>query len=114
VLPDLLPSCEVVIAHGGAGTVLSALTAGVPLVLLPSGSPSQLRMTEACLRRGVADRPDDGGASIAALRAAIEEVVVDQRFRHAARDVAAEIAAMPPPEQVVPLLEELAAAGPQR
>jgi UDP:flavonoid glycosyltransferase YjiC (YdhE family) len=71
-------------------------------------------MTEACLRRGVADRPDDGGASIAALRAAIEEVVVDQRFRHAARDVAAEIAAMPPPEQVVPLLEELAAAGPQR
>jgi UDP:flavonoid glycosyltransferase YjiC (YdhE family) len=71
-------------------------------------------MTEACLRRGVAQRPDDGGASIATLRAAIEEVVAGERFRHAARDVAAEIAAMPAPEQVVHVLEELAPARPRR
>ena len=109
-LPDVLPACDLVIAHGGAGTVLSALMAGVPLLLLPAGSPSQLRMTEACVRRGVGLRADDNGASAAILRAAIDEVMGDHRFADAARAVASEIAAMPPPEQVVPLLEDLGVA----
>lgn len=106
-LDDLLPACRLVIAHGGAGTVLSALTAGVPLVLLPSGSPSQLRMTEACLRRGVASRPDDDGASVATLRASIDRVVSDPSFTEASAEVAAEIAAMPAPREIVPVLERL-------
>ena len=108
-LEDLLPECRLVIAHGGAGTVLSALTAGVPLVVLPSGSPSQLRMTEACVKRGVASRPDDDGATVVSLRASIDRVVSDPSFREAAEDVAAEIAAMPAPREIVPVLERLAA-----
>ena len=43
-LSALLPSCKIAITHAGAGTVLASLSAGVPLVLLPRGAPSQLRM----------------------------------------------------------------------
>jgi UDP:flavonoid glycosyltransferase YjiC (YdhE family) len=73
-------------------------------------------MTDACVRRGVALRADDNGPSAAILRAAIDEVMGDHRFADAARAVASEIAAMPPPEQVVPLLEDLGSrgAGPSR
>jgi UDP:flavonoid glycosyltransferase YjiC (YdhE family) len=34
---DVLPHCSAVITHGGHGTVLKALMAGVPLVLVPLG-----------------------------------------------------------------------------
>ncbi len=52
-LSALLPSCKIAITHAGAGTVLGSLSAGVPLVLVPRGTPSQLRMAEACERAGV-------------------------------------------------------------
>ena len=40
-LSTLLPSCNIAITHAGAGTVLASLSAGVPLVLVPRGTPSQ-------------------------------------------------------------------------
>ena len=42
-LSALLPTCKLAITHAGAGTVLAALSAGVPLVLVPRGTPSQFR-----------------------------------------------------------------------
>jgi len=40
----------------------------------------------------------------------MEEVLADARYRARARQLQAEIAAMPPPAAVVPALERLAAA----
>ena len=57
-LAALLRSCQVVISHAGAGTVLASLAAGVPVVLMPRGTPSQLRMADACHRAGVGRRCD--------------------------------------------------------
>ena len=34
---DVLPSCSAVLTHGGHGTVIKALAAGVPLVIAPLG-----------------------------------------------------------------------------
>ena len=45
-LSGLLPFCKIAITHAGAGTVLASLSAGVPLVLIPRGTPSQLRMAQ--------------------------------------------------------------------
>ena len=35
---ELLPRCDAVISHGGAGTMLGALAHGLPLLLLPQGA----------------------------------------------------------------------------
>ncbi|NED89460.1 DUF1205 domain-containing protein, partial [Streptomyces sp. SID11233] len=36
---QLLPSCDAVIHHGGAGTAMTAVHAGVPQVILPQSPP---------------------------------------------------------------------------
>src|SRR5919109_5673917 len=87
---DVLPHCSAVITHGGHGTVMKALIAGVPLVLVPLGR----------------DQPDNAGrvvhasagirlrknASVSALRTAIGRVIEDPCYRAAARQMAARLA----------------------
>ena len=110
-LPQVLSSCRLVVTHGGAGSVLAALAAGLPLLLLPGGSPSQLRMSQACARRGVALAVGPRQIESADLDAALTHLTVDDGFRAAARQVAAEIASMPAPRALIPLLESLATGG---
>jgi UDP:flavonoid glycosyltransferase YjiC (YdhE family) len=50
---DVLPYCSAVVTHGGHGTVLKALAAGVPLVIAPLGR----------------DQPDNAARVIALARA---------------------------------------------
>ena len=101
-LSALLCSCQVVISHAGAGTVLASLAAGVPLVLMPRGTPSQLRMADACHRAGVGRRCDP-----ADLDAALDEVINDPAIAAAASVVARQIAELPNASSVVPLLASL-------
>ncbi len=101
-LPSLIASCKVVISHAGAGTVLAALTAGVPVVLMPRGTPSQMRMADACQRAGVGRRCDPTG-----LDGALDEVLNDPRFGATASAAAREIAELPSASDVVPLIESL-------
>ncbi len=98
----LLASCKVVISHAGAGTVLASLAAGVPVVLVPRGSPSQVRMAQACHRAGVGRRCDPAG-----LDAALEEVINDPAITAAAAAAARQIAALPSASDTVPLIESL-------
>ncbi len=102
-LDELLPMCRVVVSHGGAGTVLAALSAGVPLVLCPKMAPSQLRMSTACEHAELARvvSPDDGPA----MEHAVDEVLTDERFGRRASDAADQIASMPHPDQLVAVLE---------
>ncbi len=101
-LSSLIASCQVVISHAGAGTVLAALAAGVPLVLLPRGSPSQIRMADACHRAGVGRRCDPAG-----LDAALEQVLNDPTIAAAASIAAGQISDLPTAPEVVPLIESL-------
>ena len=102
-LPALLCSCKVVISHAGAGTVLASLAAGVPVVLMPRGTPSQLRMADACHQAGVGRRCDP-----ADLDAALDDVINDPAIVAAALAVAREIAELPDASSVVPLIASLA------
>lgn len=104
-LAAVLPSCRLVVCHGGAGTVLAALASGAPLVIVPKGTPSQIRMAAACVTAGVAVLSGPEPDSIAS---AIAAVLDDERFRDRARDIAAQIRAMPAPSDVVPALQEVA------
>ena len=107
-LPGLLPSCKVVISHAGAGTVLASLAAGVPVVLMPRGTPSQLRMADACHHAGVGRRCD-----LAELDAALDEVINDPAIAAAASKVARQIAKLPDAPNVVPLIESLTSDRPE-
>ena len=101
-LPGVLSSCKVVISHAGAGTVLASLAAGVPVVLMPRGTPSQLRMADACHQAGVGRRCDP-----ADLDAALDEVINDPAIAAAASAAARQIAELPNASSVVPLIESL-------
>jgi UDP:flavonoid glycosyltransferase YjiC (YdhE family) len=99
---ELFATCRLVISHGGAGTVLAALAAGAPLVLVPRGAPSQLRMADACARAGVGRL-----ATVADINHVVPAVLSDDLMTGRCADAAADLAAMPPPAAAVPALERL-------
>lgn len=102
-LPKLLPRCRLVVCHGGTGTVLAALTAGVPLVVVHRGAPSQLRMADACARAGVARRATPSDIDVV-VSAVLDDAVMVRRCRDAAKH----LAGMPEPAELVPALEKAA------
>jgi MGT family glycosyltransferase len=106
---DVLPYCSAVVTHGGHGTVIKALAAGVPLVIVPLGRDqpgSAARVVHA--GAGVRIRKT---ARAAALRAAITRVLNDHRYRTAARRMAGILAAERDDGLAVDELERAAAAG---
>jgi UDP:flavonoid glycosyltransferase YjiC (YdhE family) len=102
----LLPHCDVAISHGGSGSTIGALAAGVPMVLLPMGAdqPDNARRVVA-LGTGVA--LDVMRCTPPDVRAAVERVLADSAYRAAARRVRDEIGALPGPEAAVDALEAL-------
>jgi UDP:flavonoid glycosyltransferase YjiC (YdhE family) len=100
-LPSVFARCALVACHGGAGTVLTALAAGVPLLLLPRGAPSQMRMSEACRARGVARVVGPDATTRSELDGALAAIGQDDRYRTTAREMATELAAMPSAAETV-------------
>lgn len=107
--PLVLPLVDVVVHHGGTGTMLGALEAGVPQLVLPQG----------------ADHFHNGGAVVqaaaglmlhnedqipGAIGAAVATLVSDGPERAAARRLRDEIAALPAPAVLVDRLVQFAAA----
>ena len=107
----VLAAADALVFHAGSGTMLAALSAGVPLVLLPVAA-DQPENADRCAAAGagIALGPDD--RTPAAVATATAAVLDDGAYRMAARRVAAEIAAMPGPAAVLARLEALADAGP--
>jgi UDP:flavonoid glycosyltransferase YjiC (YdhE family) len=96
-LEELLHGIDLVITHGGAGTTLGSLAAGIPLVVLPQGADQFVQ----------ADRVAAAGAGLTVTGAALEslaptvlKVLENPDFRDNARKVAAQIAALPTPTDV--------------
>ncbi|MDL4776701.1 nucleotide disphospho-sugar-binding domain-containing protein [Actinomadura xylanilytica] len=103
-LRPLLDGCAGIVHHGGAGSTLAALDAGVPQLVVPSGAPNFLQ-SDSVRERGVG-RTAEVGELDAAL---VEGVLDDAGIRAAVAEVRAEMAALPSPVQMVPRLAELAA-----
>jgi UDP:flavonoid glycosyltransferase YjiC (YdhE family) len=95
------------VGHGGAGSVLLALAAGVPMVLVPmfADQPVNARRV-AEVGAGVA--LENGPTSIADLRPAVDAVLNDPRYRDRARRIAHEIQALPLIDDAAPALAALA------
>jgi MGT family glycosyltransferase len=106
---DVLPSCSAVLTHGGHGTVMKALAAGVPLVVAPLGRDqpdNAARVVHAGAGLWVSKK-----AGVPALRDAIARSLDEPRYRAAARRMAATLAAERDEGLVVDELERAALEG---
>jgi UDP:flavonoid glycosyltransferase YjiC (YdhE family) len=104
--PRVLPAAAAVVHHGGAGTLLTALAAGTPQLVV-RGAGDRRTNADLVAERGAGVAIDPGGVT----REVLERLVGDPGPAAAAREVAAEMAAMPTPAEVVPRLLDLAGAG---
>jgi UDP:flavonoid glycosyltransferase YjiC (YdhE family) len=98
---DILGHAAGVVCHGGSGTTFGALTAGVPLVVVPlfadqsangrviEGAGAGLLVASADAGEGIAG---PGPGDVASIRAAIGRVLADPSYRRAAERISDEMA----------------------
>ena len=106
---DVMPHAAAVIGHGGFGTTMSALAAGVPQIILPLFSLDQRLNAERLGAIGAGLALEPGDETMRVLPNAVRSVLTDTSYKDAAAAAASQIAELPPAEQMVPLLESLAA-----
>ncbi|HEU4785202.1 MAG TPA: nucleotide disphospho-sugar-binding domain-containing protein, partial [Ktedonobacterales bacterium] len=103
----LLPRCDLVITHGGSGSVMGALAHGVPLGLIPLNADQPLN-AERCVALGVGRVIGMGDIAPEAARDAVAEMLANPTYRRNAGRMRDEIATLPGPERALELLEQLA------
>ncbi|MEV4596276.1 glycosyltransferase [Amycolatopsis sp. NPDC049253] len=108
---ELLPSIDLVVSHGGSGSVLGALAHGLPSLVLAMGAdqPGNARQTTR-LGTGVALDPEP--ATPEEIHETAVRLLTEPRWREAAQRVQEEINSQPGAEETVPLLEITATSAP--
>lgn len=94
----VIPLVDAVVHHGGSGTALAALAAGLPMVVMPQGA-DQFQNAEVLQALGVA-RAFLPGMPADVLAGHIDAVLTDESMKAASRRLAAEIGGMPSPADV--------------
>jgi MGT family glycosyltransferase len=113
---DLLPHTDVMVTTGGAGSVLAALSAGVPLVIVPT-EWDKPEIAQRVVEAGAGVRLAPRACTPERLRRAVERVLGEASFRGRARHLADVFGRLGGPERAAHLLEVLrgnAGAGPAR
>jgi MGT family glycosyltransferase len=106
----LLPRCDVVVTHGGYGSVMACLDAGVPMVVIPLAGGDQTGNAERCAALGVARVVAADQRTPEVIRAAVRDILGDPRYRENAGRLRDQIRALPGPDHAVGLLERLTVA----
>jgi UDP:flavonoid glycosyltransferase YjiC (YdhE family) len=99
---DVMPRALAMVSHGGSGSTLTALAAGVPQAFVPlfvDGPANARRVAE--LGAGIVAEDDLAGA--------VRALLADPGYALAAARVADEIAALPPVEDAVGVIQRSAA-----
>jgi glycosyltransferase len=105
---DVMPAASAMIGHGGFGTTMMALAAGVPQVIVPLFAADQHQHAAQVAAVGAGVRLS-GYESLADLPVALSTVLDDPNFAVQAGAVAAEIATLPDLSTGLSLLESVAA-----
>ena len=103
----VLPHCDLVVSHGGSGSVIGALAHGLPSVVIPMGADQPMNAAR-CEALGVGRALDAVRATPDSVREAVAAVLADRRYRRAAARVKDEMDALPEAESSIPLLERCA------
>lgn len=98
---------SVVIGHGGFGTTMIALAHGVPQLVLPLFASDQFMNAERVAEVGAGLRLEGGLESVGEVPGLVDKLLRESRFAATARDIAAEIAALPDVAATVDVLHDL-------
>ncbi|HEY0805432.1 MAG TPA: nucleotide disphospho-sugar-binding domain-containing protein [Pseudonocardiaceae bacterium] len=107
-LGQVLPTCDVIVNHGGQGTILTALATGCPQLVLPH-MDDQFDNAEAVVKAGAGMSLSFDEFTPALVTERCETLLGESGFGRVAAGVAMEIAAQPSPVETVDLLVRLAA-----
>ncbi|GAA3582931.1 DUF1205 domain-containing protein [Amycolatopsis ultiminotia] len=106
-IDDVLPGCDLVVAHGGAGTVLTAVRNAVPMLLIPQ-LPDHTGHAGRVLATGAGEVLAADEASGERIREEALRLISGDGPRTAVAALAGEMRQAPAPAAVVARLEELA------
>ena len=104
----ILPLSSLVVSHAGSGTFLAALDNGLPQLCLPQAA-DQFANAEHGTRAGAALRLLSDEVNRDSIRDAAERLLFEPSYRANAIRVQAELHAMPSPDDVAALIEQVAA-----
>jgi UDP:flavonoid glycosyltransferase YjiC (YdhE family) len=110
-LHALLPTCALLVAHGGAGTSLTALASGLPQVLIPS-LPDHSGHARRLAAAGAGVVLERAEATPEVVRKTVDGLLASVPHRAAAERLRDAIRSQPVPAAVVADLVEIAGAGP--
>ena len=105
----LLDRCGAVVCHGGYGTLLDAIDAGVPLVVVPLGADQYIN-AQSVERLGLGVAIEEAALTVAAVREAVRSLLGDPGWRDNVLRIRDEWRALPSPERAA-LAVEAAVAG---
>jgi UDP:flavonoid glycosyltransferase YjiC (YdhE family) len=103
-----MPLCDLVVCHVGHGTLMRALTSGVPVVACPAAGDMNENASRVAWS-GVGIRLPRRLIGPRGLRLAVQQALADDSLRVRARELAAWAAARDPAERAAALVEDLAA-----
>ncbi|MFC5656157.1 nucleotide disphospho-sugar-binding domain-containing protein [Streptomyces nogalater] len=104
----LAPACDLIVHHGGSGSTLTSLWAGVPQLFLTFASEQAATATRVATA-GAARHLPGHQADPATVRAAVTELLQDTSYRRSATALREEMFSRPSPAELVTTLEALAA-----
>ena len=104
----LLPHCDLMVMHGGSNSLLAALDAGLPLVVVPLIA-DQFFNAHVVERLGLGQVVRWEQLTPASIHAAVEDVLDRPLYRQTATRLQAEMHALPDQQYAVDLIERVAA-----
>jgi L-rhodinosyltransferase/glycosyltransferase len=111
-LNQLLPSCSAIIHHGSGGTFAAAVAHRTPQLVASRPTGQSMDIARFVEKRGaglVATDLESDDFSASEMRDQLERILREPSFQAGADALRDEIARMPSPNDVVPVLEELTA-----
>lgn len=105
----ILDHADLVVAHGGYGSLTGALRRGLPVLSLPLFPPDNRFNAAQLVRLGAGLALGDDERSTEAIRQSLQRLLDHREYRDRAEEIADEIAALPPIDHAAILLERLAA-----
>jgi UDP:flavonoid glycosyltransferase YjiC (YdhE family) len=109
-LAALMPHLDLVVSHGGSGTLIAALAHGLPQVVVPIWA-DQPENAQRVADLGAGIMIGGSERSVDSIRAAIRATLSDPAYGLSAQRMKSEIAQLPDIDHAVALLEHVGAGG---